>query len=613
MKHGTLILLSIINLSLFCAAGDPVSDSLEARLSVASGEEKFNLLTSLSKGYSRSDPMKSLDFAEKAYGFAEESERTDWLVTSLNILAITHFNLGNNALSLKFFEKYFGQVRELIKSEGMTDAHRMLLIKGYNNTGNVLKDLGEKDQAMEAFLNALAMQDSVPEEHRNQALQINLMNNLGTVYIDLGEYDKAGEVLLTALDLSREKGLSLQTSITLNNLGLVAIETEDYTAALDFYHEAVEIGRKINDSIALGGYYNNIGMIFEKQRQWDEALEYYRHSLTTSQNLSYPYGIANTLGNIGNVYLQMRRYPESAEALREALKTARSTGIKSLVQKTYSYLFDLYNRQNMPAEALRYHLLYTAVKDSIFNEERSRQIADMEAKYETEKKEKENALLKKDIEIRKINQNLSLVAISGLSMLSVLLFMLFRARTQSLVKEKLIRKLEMDKKGIETKRLEEQVFAEQQINRLQQEKLAQQDRELAANVIQIMNKNNAMKAISQRLDEWHQATAEDRTQCYSEISGLIRNNLNLDDDWEEFKRHFIDVHPSFFDNLNRQYPGLTPHEQRMCAYLRINLDTKAIAQMLNVSPDAVVKSRYRLRKKMELAPETDLTEFMSRL
>jgi tetratricopeptide (TPR) repeat protein/DNA-binding CsgD family transcriptional regulator len=605
------LFLALFLLQSAAAFSDHFSDSLEAKLPAASGEDKFNLLTSLAKHYSRFDISRSLDYASRAHDLAREANNLAWLATSLNSLAIIHYNKGQNQTALKYFREYLLLLEREKESSGDRNRHLMNLLKGYNNIGNVYNSLGEHEKALEAFLTALSVMDSLPVKERNPDLHNSLINNAGLVYLDLGDFGKAREMFTQALETARKGANDLNVSIALNNLGLVSIEVGEYPAALGYYLEAVEIGTRLNDSIALGGYYNNIGLIYEKQQLWDMALFYYEHSLALSRRLGYAWGIANTLGNIGNIHLATGKYDKAGVCLGEALEIAKGTGIKSLIMKIYTYLFDLYNKQNVPSEALKYHLLYTQLKDSVFNEEKSMQIADMQAKYELDKKEKENELLKEKDKSRRATQGLLTGGLAGLIVLSVMLFTLFRLRTRSLKREKTIRILEGEKKEIEKQRLEEQIFAEQQINRLQAEKIEQKDRELSAGLIHIMNKNEALKSVLKQMEVMDHGSDNDLKDRLRKLTHIIRNNVNLDHDWEQFKRHFCAVHPSFFDNLNHRHPGLTPHEQRLCAYLRINLNTKEIAQMLNVSADAVIKSRYRLRKKLGTESEADLVAFMN--
>jgi FixJ family two-component response regulator len=90
----------------------------------------------------------------------------------------------------------------------------------------------------------------------------------------------------------------------------------------------------------------------------------------------------------------------------------------------------------------------------------------------------------------------------------------------------------------------------------------------------------------------------------------LNENAQLDEDWEQFSQYFDQVHEDFLKRLREAYPQLTPKDQRLCTYLKMNLSTKEIAPLLNISVRGVEISRYRLRKKMELPTEINLNEFM---
>ena len=101
-----------------------------------------------------------------------------------------------------------------------------------------------------------------------------------------------------------------------------------------------------------------------------------------------------------------------------------------------------------------------------------------------------------------------------------------------------------------------------------------------------------------------------------EIQGLI-NLMNfdnkIDEDWEQFSHHFDQVHVNFMERLRKKYPQITTNDEKLCAYLRLNLSTKETAQMMNISVRGVEASRYRLRKKLGLSNDENLIEFMMRV
>ncbi|MBK6997420.1 MAG: hypothetical protein IPH31_21865 [Lewinellaceae bacterium] len=98
-----------------------------------------------------------------------------------------------------------------------------------------------------------------------------------------------------------------------------------------------------------------------------------------------------------------------------------------------------------------------------------------------------------------------------------------------------------------------------------------------------------------------------------DIRRIIRTmqfDTQLDEDWEHFAIHFDSVHGDFLKRLRERYPQTSPNDLRLCAYLRMNLSTKEIANLLNISVRGVEGSRYRLRKKLGLPGDANLVEIM---
>ena len=90
----------------------------------------------------------------------------------------------------------------------------------------------------------------------------------------------------------------------------------------------------------------------------------------------------------------------------------------------------------------------------------------------------------------------------------------------------------------------------------------------------------------------------------------ISEDDNMDQEWENFTLHFDKVHSDFISALKEKHPGISNNEVKLCAYLRMNLSTKEIAQLMNISVRGVEVSRYRLRKKLELATEVSLFDYL---
>jgi DNA-binding CsgD family transcriptional regulator len=97
-----------------------------------------------------------------------------------------------------------------------------------------------------------------------------------------------------------------------------------------------------------------------------------------------------------------------------------------------------------------------------------------------------------------------------------------------------------------------------------------------------------------------------------QLLNLVNFDVKLDEDWEHFAHHFDQVHVDFLKNLRERFPQLSASDLKLCAYLRMNLSTKEIAPLLNISVRGVEGSRYRLRKKLDLPNDANLTDFILR-
>ena len=103
------------------------------------------------------------------------------------------------------------------------------------------------------------------------------------------------------------------------------------------------------------------------------------------------------------------------------------------------------------------------------------------------------------------------------------------------------------------------------------------------------------------------------THAFKPVFRMISDTEKSDEDWNRFSVHFDEVHNNFLATLKTKYPQLSPTDLKLCAYLRLNLSSKEIAQLLNISLKGVEVSRYRLRKKLGLATETNLNDFLGKI
>lgn len=187
------------------------------------------------------------------------------------------------------------------------------------------------------------------------------------------------------------------------------------------------------------------------------------------------------------------------------------------------------------------------------------------------------------------------------------------------------RKFASEKKGLVSlhQRREEQHqqqvrSSEEAINRLQNEKLAAEvehkNQELASATLHIVQKNEILNIIKAALEKLksHALPGPELDKEVSRIIKMLEQDARVDADWEQFSHHFDQVHSDFLRRLREQYAQLSPNDYKLCAYLRLNLSSKEIATLMNISLRSVESGRYRLRKRLGLETAENLTEFLMR-
>lgn len=135
--------------------------------------------------------------------------------------------------------------------------------------------------------------------------------------------------------------------------------------------------------------------------------------------------------------------------------------------------------------------------------------------------------------------------------------------------------------------------------------------EVASSAMHLVKKGELLSKIKGELTQVMKAS--DNPQATTEIKKLIKalsEDDNMDKEWENFTKHFDKVHSDFVVGLKEKHPSITGNELKLCAYLRMNLSTKEIAQLMNISPRGVEISRYRLRKKLNIPTQTNLFDYL---
>lgn len=162
--------------------------------------------------------------------------------------------------------------------------------------------------------------------------------------------------------------------------------------------------------------------------------------------------------------------------------------------------------------------------------------------------------------------------------------------------------------------LENELKASHEFNMKLEKEIEEKEKEQKKIALSIIRKNEILSKLKAEIERI-KSKPEDSLK-YSDLNTLkvlILDNLNLEKERKSLDQYIKELNKSFFENLEKKYPGLTENEKKLCSLLRLKLTSKEIASILNITPKSVEVSRYRLRKKMKIGKDEKLTKVIRKL
>ncbi len=380
-------------------------DTDEVQLESFSDTEKKELIIQLGKLQQLSFE-DSLAYGEQVLNLAKQAPDEIRKAKALKKIGAAYQFASKNDKALEYFRQSLSVFEKIQadKKEFVEPLLNICII--YWRTSNYSK-------ALESCLKSLRISESIG----NQKGIADAKHNIGTIYDLSGKFDIALKSHFEALKIREKMGDQEGIADSFNAIGIVYTITKQLTEAKNYYSKSLKILTEIDDKQGIAKALNNVGLIHKDLGNFDKALAYYFKSLEVWKKVGKKYEVANVSNSIGQLYTLLKDYDAALSFLEEALKLAKEIDAKQLIQENYEFSSDLYVAQGNYKKALKYYKHSSYVNRHIFNDESAQQIADMQAKYETEKKEKEIALLKKNSAIERL--------IGGLLLVFILAFIMF--------------------------------------------------------------------------------------------------------------------------------------------------------------------------------------------
>ena len=478
---------------------------------------------------------------------------------------------GNFNSAIEYYDKAIETTLKMKRGVNLSEVKR--------EKATVYMDKGSYKLALEEMLEILKILDTLKGD--NEIKKADILVGIGRIEYLRENYDSALTPLKEGLAIFKKKESAIWQAITLTELGNTYLDLGEIDRSIESFSESLEICESIDRKPFIAICYSSLGRCYFKKKEYDKAFKYFNQSLVTSRASAN--NLLITYSDLGQVEMARNNTTKAIINYNKAIKIADSIGSLKDLRDVYGLRALAYQKTGNLEKTVEDQKKYQQFNDSVFNNTKSQQIEELRTIYETEKKEQQIALQDKEITVLEQQAEISTLQKLLLGGLLVLSLIGFYGIRQKLKRNKLEK---------------EKVDAE----------LAFKRKELTTHALHLAKKNEVLEGLKQKAQELKKTEAS--TKGYQQLIRTINFDLQDDNNWENFSRYFEEVHKDFNRNVKSKYPEVTSNELRLLALLKMNLSSKEIASILNISSEGIKKARYRLRKKLDITTEDSLQDLV---
>ncbi|MDR2234425.1 MAG: LuxR C-terminal-related transcriptional regulator [Tannerella sp.] len=607
--------LSFMVLCVLAKAQNAYVDSLGDRLKKETDTRQIVMIQQQMADWYRSNEQyqEAVDMAELSLESARKtSDNQLYIVKTYQILANIYANTDDYEQSQQYIDNALKIAEENVETLPFAYAYYAEAI--LRNT------IYDSENAVKSLLEALS---KIPDIEQEPLLASRIYYQLYAVYSEWGDDEKSYDYAQKSIEFADKSGNKNQLANSYTVLAVVYAslyyKQKEKTAldnAMLFSDKAIDLYRNFPGQVAANTYgiarmnkasyylryfdLQDTEIQQEIRQNVDEILNMKQLLAGSSYLIANGYGILSELARQNNDLQGAENYLMQAYLLMQAQKTPdyhTLANIVSTLSEIYAFLGDFEKAYKFQREATDYNNL-------LFDEKKNENTKRLEAQYQLKNKDKEVQQLKDKAETHK-KQNYLLFGLIGLGITGA--FFMFRsyhfnlryslAREKQLGAERQEAEIQLKYEQEEQARLK----AEQQLMELQHQKL--QD-EVMANQLHLQHKNEVLQQIKEKLSGDGSVN----------IRQVLKEESLIDNDFEKAKFHIQELHPQFFKMLNeKSKQKLTSLDLKYCAYLYLGMNTKQIADLLNVEAKSVRMTKYRLKQKFDLDTETDLVGYLKNI
>jgi tetratricopeptide (TPR) repeat protein len=503
---------------------------------------------------------------------------------------------------------------------------KLLITKSLSQLGRINLIKSNFQIALDFFYKALDYNKIL----NNQQIYVSLYNNIGVIYLNQSDLWKALEFLIKSIDICKTLGDKFTICRQLTNIAAIHTETCNYPKAIESLQESLKISNEINDLYTYAASILNLGNIYYFLKDYDNALDCFEKYIQIETELNNPEGISRGYNNIGLLYIQKKEFNMAKKYIKNVLKRRKS------FDNTIGYASTIGNLGMVHLELKEYDNAIINFKESleissILNYKIGVAIQTLNLGHVYSKVEFIDSDLKKaknyflnsidlfkklGVKERELEAHFAVSELYELS--NKFKDALEHLRSYYRLKEEIsnedvqkkVRLFAIERKTLESEK--EKEIAEQKIKYLEQ-LLDSKQRELLNFAALIVEKTEFVNMIVSGIEKLTLMTDGYAKEVAINMLNGVKNKSNIENDWKIFHHQFLQLNQDFASVMNHKFPQLTSMELKLCALLKMQIASKDIAEMLNLSLRNIENHRYRLRKKFNLEVNESLTVYLAAL